>query len=302
MAEAPNNFGRPSELRMRAEARGGRTVLSELYSTMPFKVMRPFPLADTGLVGSVAAQARAEGSLADAAEAMVMSASAGVMAGDDQRVCVEVGPGAALRVSTQSFEKVHRMEGDASARRQTVLSVAPGGYLDYCPQPQIPFAGSAYAATTEVDLADETAMLVYEEVLSCGRVARGERFAYRSYANHVVVRVGGVPVYLDNAVYVPKEMPMESLGLCEGFSHVANLVVVGAEVGEGALLAARDYLREQTGVIGAAAGAPVGAAEGSDAVAGGITRLGSGDVAVRLLGHRAQRLGDVLAEVRSLLR
>lgn len=302
MAEAPNKFGRPSELRVRAEARDGRTALPELYATMPFRVMSPFPLADERVVGPGPARARARGALAGACEAMVMSASAGVMAGDDQRVRVEVGEGAALRVSTQSFEKIHRMEGGASARRQTALSVAPGGYLDYCPQPQIPFAGSAYAATTEVDLADETSTLVYEEVLSCGRAARGERFEYRSYANHVVVRVGGAPVYLDNAVYVPGEMPMEGLGLFEGFSHVANLVVVGAGVGEDALLAARDYLREQTGVIGAAAGSPVGAAEGSEAVAGGITRLGSGDVAVRLLGHRAQRLGDVLARVRELLR
>ena len=91
------------------------------------------------------------------------------------------------------------------------------------------------------------------------------------------------------------------MGLYEGFSHLGNLVLVNCEVGESAFTRARDYLRDETGVIGAAAGSPVGAAEGSEAISGGITRLSSGGVCVRLLGHRAQRVSDVLSRVRALL-
>ena len=300
-AAAPNQFGRTSELRLVAEARGGQTVLADEYYTMPFKVMRPFPVRRRDLTRA------GEGSAA--IQAMVMSTSAGVMAGDDQRIDVHVGAGAALQVTTQAFEKVHRMEGEGSARRATRLVVDAGGYLDYRPQPQIPFAGSAFAASTEVDLADATARLVYEEVLSCGRAARGERFAYRSYRNHVIVRVGDRPVYLDNALHEPQgsrepelaPMDMEGMGLYEGFTHLANLVLVNVGVDDGAFRAARDYLREQTGIIGASAQLPASAGMDSEAVAGGITRLGSGDVAIRLLGRRAQRLTDVLAEARRML-
>ena len=300
-APATNQFGRTSELRLVAEARGGATVLADEYYTMPFKIMRPFRLSRASLTRA--------GEGAGALQAMVMSTSAGIMAGDDQRIDVSVGPGAALQVTTQAFEKVHRMEGTGSARRVTRLAVAAGGYLDYTPQPQIPFAGSAFAASTEVDLADDSARLVYEEVLSCGRVARGERFAYRSYRNHVLVRVAGMPVYLDNTVYAPRgvdvpalaPMDMGGMGLYEGFTHLANLVLVNLGVDEASFMAARDYLRELTGVIGASAALPASAGGDSEAVAGGITRLGSGDVAVRLLGRRAQRLTDVLAEVRRLL-
>ena len=298
---APNQFGRTSELRLVAAARGEQTVLADEYYTMPFKVMRPFSLDPGALVGVPEA--------AGPIQVMVMSTSAGIMAGDDQRIDVCVGEGAALQVTTQAFEKVHRMEGQGSARRVTRLVVDAGGYLDYQPQPQIPFAGSTFAASTEVDLADATARLVYEEVLSCGRVARGERFAYRSYRNHVLVRVEGRPVYLDNTVYEPKgsvapalaPMDMEGMGFYEGFTHLANLVLVNVDVSDEAFRAARDYLREQTGIIGASAQLPASASADSEAVAGGITRLGSGDVAVRLLGRRAQRLTDVLSEVRGLL-
>ncbi len=296
-ASGANKFGRISELDLVAERRGEKTVLAGISATMPFHVMHPFEMPTAGLVGA----AVAEGLAPSAAQVMVMSTSAGIMAGDDQAIRVEVGAGAALQVTSQAFEKIHRMGEGLSARRSTRLVVADGAYLDYSPQPTIPFAGSAYASDTVAELAGPSARLVYQEVLSCGRAARGERFEYRSFRNHVRVNVAGLPVYLDNAVFEPATMPMEDFGLYEGFSHLGNLVLVNCRIGEAAFTAARDYLREETGVIGAAAGSPVGAAEGSEAVAGGVTRLASGDVCVRLLGHRAQRVDDVLARARELL-
>ncbi len=296
-ASGANKFGRVSELDLVAERRGEKTVLAGISATMPFHVMHPFEMPTAGFVGA----AGAEGLAPSAAQVMVMSTSAGIMAGDDQAIRVEVGAGAALQVTSQAFEKIHRMGEGLSARRSTRLVVADGAYLDYSPQPTIPFAGSAYASDTVAELAGPSARLVYQEVLSCGRAARGERFEYRSFRNHVCVNVAGLPVYLDNAVFEPATMPMEDFGLYEGFSHLGNLVLVNCRIGEAAFTAARDYLREETGVIGAAAGSPVGAAEGSEAVAGGVTRLASGDVCVRLLGHRAQRVDDVLTRARELL-
>ena len=302
-AAGDNKFGRASELRLVAQRRGEKTVLADVAATMPFHVMHPFEVPTAGLVGAAGAAA---GGCADAltpraAEVMVMSASAGIMAGDLQRIDVTVGEGAALRVTSQAFEKIHRMEEGLSASRATRLAVANGAYLDYSPQPMIPFAESSFSATTEVQLAGPDARFVYQEILSCGRAARGERFGYRSFTNHVRVNVAGLPVYLDNVIFDPATMPMEDLGLYEGFSHLGNLVLINCQVGEAAFTAARDHLRDETGVIGAAAGSPVGAATGSEAISGGITRLTSGDVCVRLLGHRAQRLEDVLSRVRTLL-
>lgn len=298
-----NRYGRTSVLRLAAEARAGRTVLAERMSTMPLRVMRPLPIGRSEFVG-LAQDA------ADPAQVMVMSASAGLMAGDRQSFEVTVGPGAALQMTTQAFEKVHRMPEGSCARRAATMRVEDGGYLDYRPQPLLPFADSDLESTCDIELAGPSARLAYEEVLCCGRVARGERFGYRRFRNHVRIDVAGVPAYVDNALYVPRglpaqglaPMPMEALGLYEGLSHVGNLVLVNVGVDEERFCEARDYLRGQTGVIGAAAGTePVGASRGSEAVAGGITRLGTGDVAVRLLGHRAQRVTDVLACVRGIL-
>ena len=61
-----NQFGKTSELRITAEGTEGRTRLADVYFTAPFKVMEPFPL---------------KGGL----QVMLLSASAGVMAGDEQK-------------------------------------------------------------------------------------------------------------------------------------------------------------------------------------------------------------------------
>lgn len=302
-----NRYGRVSELRLLAREREGRTVVPELFCTQPFKVMHPFAVDAETLPGLSRAAADVASPLfgCKPAQVMVMSVSAGIMAGDEQRIDVRVEPGAAMQAVTQAFEKIHRMGEGESARRSTRIAVSSGAYLDYSPLPQVPFAGSSFASGTSIDLADASSRLVYSEMLSCGRAARGERFAYRRYRNRVRIEVAGDPVFIDNTVYEPMggalgaPVDMEGIGFYEGFTHLANLVLVNLDVDGERFEAMRAYLREQTGVIGASA-VPVDATS-SEAVAGGITRLESGACLVKLLGHRAQRLQQVMAGVRALL-
>ncbi len=297
-SEGANRFGRVSELRLGARVRDGRTVVPEMFATMPYKVMHPFAVVGAALPGLDETQH------AKPAEVMVMSVSAGIMAGDRQLMDVEVASGAALRVTNQAFEKIHRMEGDGAAERETRIRVASGAWLDYAPLPQVPFADSSFAARTHVELADASARFIYSEILSCGRAARGERFAYRRYRNRVRIDVAGAPVFIDNTDYRPTAsggvMDMETTGFYEGFTHLANLVLVNLQIDDERFAAARAYLLEQTGVIGAAAAGAREVPEG-DAVAGGITRLESGDCLVKVLGCRAQRLQEILEGVRACL-
>ena len=299
-----NRFGRTSELRLEAAVRDGRTVVLGMFATMPFKVMHPLaldtlslPCRDDSVAGT---DSRVRG-----AEVMVMSVSAGIMAGDRQLIDIEAGEGSVLRVTNQAFEKIHRMDDGAEARRETEIRVAPGAYLDYAPLPQIPFAGSAFSTRTRVSLADRSSAFIYSEILSCGRVARGERFAYRRYRNRVRIDVAGHPVFIDNTDYrpggEPGDMDMEGTGLYEGFSHLANLVLVNLGIDEARFAAVRAYLLGETGVIGDAARADDDAAD-TETVAGGITRLASGDCLVKVLGNRAQRLQQVLEGVRARMR
>ena len=284
-----NRFGRLSELRLVAERRGRRTEPTDLYSSMPFRVMRPFWPDELGEKGA-GGPACPPGLM----RVMVMSVSAGIMAGDEQRVDVTVRDGAAAEVTSQAFEKVHRMEGEGSARRVTRLRVEGDGFLRYSLLPTIPFAGSDFTTDLTADLEGPTSRLIITELVSAGRVARGERFDFRRYRSRVVVRCGGVPVYVDNLLLSPSPvgvlpgMDLDSMGFFEGFTHLANLVLVNMGVSDDRLQAVRDYLgglREQA--------APGSAAE----VAGGVTRLESGDFVVRLLGRNAQSLQRILSHL-----
>ena len=105
------------------------------------------------------------------------------------------------------------------------------------------------------------------EILTCGRYARGERFAYRSFRNYVEIRRGGRLIYRDNTWYEPELFSMEETGMMEGFTHQANLFVTKPEDGEAFCEEVRKLLEDER-----------------KNCQGGITRLTEGDYAVRLFG------------------
>lgn len=308
---APNRYGRTSRLELEAAlGAGGRTVLARAYATQPFRVMKPFedPRSPTF------------------AQVIAMSSSAGLMEGDAQRLGVAVGAGAALSVRAQAFEKVHRMDGAGWAARATELAVAPGGRLRFLQQPVIPYAGSRFTGDTVVELADATAGVAYGEVIACGRAAAGERFAFSSFANRVLVTVAGEPAFADNLVLDPGAGDVAGLGMFEGFAHMGSLVVLAPDLSAERFEAARSALRALTDPDEGAVAwddAPAGffgardlaardldarglSAQGElaasfvpgGALIGGITHLGevagATGWAVRLLGDRAQDLQRAL--------
>lgn len=212
--DGENRFGRTSELRLKATARDGVTAVPELYASMPFKVMYALDVCEHDLpgYGRLAGQDDGRSKLAAPKQLMVMSVSAGIMVGDRQELAVDVEPDAALSMTTQAFEKIHRMEDGEHAERTTRIHVGAHAYLDYRPLPQIPFAASSFSTDTVIELTDNSSHMAYEEILSCGRVARGERFAYRDYRSHVRVTCSGTPVFIDNTIYRPTSTDMEGFG------------------------------------------------------------------------------------------
>ena len=125
-----NSFGTESRLSITAGRRGEKTVLEDCFFRAPFKIMKPFcPEGTEGM------------------ELMIMSVSAGILAGDSQEIQIEVKKGARLFLTTQSFEKVHKMEPGGRAFRKSRIRVENGGFLSYQPLPVIPFAGSDFPGT-----------------------------------------------------------------------------------------------------------------------------------------------------------
>ncbi len=201
-----NNYGRTSVINLQVILKDDRTVLKDCYFTAPFKVMNPF-LLESGVL-----------------RIMLMSTSAGIMAGDHQEMNINIEDNAAVEIISQSYEKIHKMDSGKATRISTI-HVGGGAYLNYNPQPTIPYANSAFENTTNIYLKDNTSKLIYNEILSSGRVFYGESFAYTFFKNDIQIFQNNVLVYRDNSLYDPKLFDMSGYGLYEGHTHFLNQVI-----------------------------------------------------------------------------
>lgn len=255
-----NAFGRVSQLTLTAALRQNKTALTQVEFTAPFKVMQPFPWGDNGL------------------QVMGMSASAGIMSGDEQNISITVEQGARLEYIGQSYEKLHRMDGPG-ATRSTSVRVASGAECRFSPLPVIPFAGSDFSNIFRADLAGESSRFLLSDIISCGRVSRGERFALRKYSNQVEVYCDGELCYWDNTLFLPSQMPLEGMGFFEGYSHLATLLFFNYPALAAKIQPAQALL-EQT-----------------QALQGGVSRLQQGALIIRMLGVSGQQLTEVCASL-----
>ena len=181
-------------------------MLAEQASRAPLRCVRPF--------------------VVDGGEAVlqVLHVGPGVMAGDRLELDVDVGAGAHVAIVAQAATKVHAMEPPGAAEQRVRLRVAAGGRLDVHPGLTIPVADSAFRQCVEVDL-EEGASFAWFERWSAGRVARGERHAYRHASSRLRVRVAGVAVHADALELDPDTAAAP--GLFEGHAYVASGVMVG---------------------------------------------------------------------------
>lgn len=133
--------------RIAATADGrGRTAVTTLYGEAPL-LPRLTGLAEVHLVGG----------------------AAGPLGGDDLRLEIDVGPGAALCVRTVAASiALPGRAGGAISRTRICARVAAGARLTWLPEPLIAARGCRHEALATVELA-AGARLVWREELVCGR-------------------------------------------------------------------------------------------------------------------------------------
>lgn len=260
MPEEKNPYGKVSRFSITAGTREGQTILEDFSYTSPFKIMQPFPLKGGGL------------------QVMLLAASPGIMAGDLQEFSFHIKEGARTEFISQSYDKVHYME-EGKAGRHTSVSVEKGGTFFFHPQPMIPFKGSAFENTMEIRLEDESSRFFMSEILSCGRYARGEAFAYRFYHNLVRIYRNGKLIYRDNTRYDPVLFSMDSMGMYESYTHLACIFLTPPENSKEFISQVQEFL------------------DSTPDTTGGITSLPQGDLAIRVLGRRGQVLEELSQKI-----
>jgi urease accessory protein len=123
LTSTPERVGVDSaEVVVRAAWADGRTVVRELSGVQPW---RPRIVSRPGSVATVA----------------LVSTRASLIAGDDVRLSVSVGPGAVLELVEIGATLAHDARSGPPATIQTSLTVEPGGALVWCGEPLIAASG-----------------------------------------------------------------------------------------------------------------------------------------------------------------
>ncbi|MFT2816381.1 urease accessory protein UreD [Leifsonia sp. A12D58] len=186
-----------------------RTELAHHYQKSPLQIMRPLYYDELR---------------PDMPYTFLMSTGGGVLQGDRLRTDLTFGPGSSAHVTTQAHTRIYKMERNY-ATAIVNLVVGAGAYVEYMPDPVIPFARSRYYQHTRVEL-DPTATLIVSETVYAGRLARDERHHYDVFASDFeVFRPDGSLVALDKVRLVPGDGGVEGLAMLDGRDVLSMLYV-----------------------------------------------------------------------------
>jgi urease accessory protein len=194
-------------LHLAFDLRGAQTQMHVREQHAPLKVVRAFAQAD------------------GAALVHLHNVSGGVLAGDKLEMQLHVGRDARVQLTSTSATRLYRQRGTAGMASQTTcVQVDAGGLIEYVPDPIIPFAHSHMQQHTHINLAED-AGLFWWEIISPGRAARGERFAYDELELKTQINACGSPIAIEQARLRPAQQRLGSPAQLGVFGHYATFYV-----------------------------------------------------------------------------
>lgn len=257
-----NRVGRDGTLRLSFERRAGRTVLTQRGFTLPYQVLEPAVLCDDGV-----------------AYLMLLNPSGGIVGGDHLEADVVLNSGSRVCLTTPSATKVYRTLGPPAVQR-TAIQVGADAIIEYIPDHVIPYPGAAFHQSLQIDLAERSRALVYD-AFALGRVARGERWAFKEFFNCITVTLHGRPIFIDRFMLVP---PFDNLNRNGGMEDFAYTAIFGLFAEK--FPSWRELTIRLQGELG-----------NNPSVASGVSLLARSGCVVRILASSAAELNDAMRKI-----
>jgi urease accessory protein len=202
------------------------TVLSESSHEPPLRVVRAFALAD------------------GAALIHLHNVSGGLLGDDRLSVSVRLRENAKVQLTTTGATRIYRAREEAGPATQTTeISLAANAFLEYLPDPIIPFARARYSQRTTIQLAPG-AGLFWWEILAPGREAHGELFAYDSVEMKADLSAEGQLIAGERVRLEPRKYPLSSPARLGPYRYWATFYVCRVGLDAAAWLTLEDHLRE----------------------------------------------------------
>lgn len=167
------------------------------------------------------------------ARATVLNATAGLFAGDCFDLAVTLDTGAAVELTTPAMTRVFGMpQGEAGVSLR--ISAAAGSYLEYLPEPTLLCRAASLTQRTLVDI-EEGATAAVGDVVAFGRLAAGERHAFRGLDQRNEFRAAGETILAERLQLTPAQSP-DAAGVLGAYGTYGSLQIVAEEQTIGTLL------------------------------------------------------------------
>lgn len=198
---------RPGHARLTVEMVFGESTITSARAASPLKLLTPC-------------------SRGKSVWACTSSFGGGLVAGDETRLDVHLGPGARCVIGTQASTKVYRNPNQLPCSHTTSAVVETGALLVFAPEPVQAFADSVYTQRQEFHLA-AGAGLVLLDWYSSGRAARGERWAFARFQTRNDVFLAGQRAFIDSTLLDSADDLLSSPHRTGRFNCFALLLFMG---------------------------------------------------------------------------
>jgi len=260
-------------LRLERDPETGKTVIREQYSRVPLFTQRAIYL---------------EESLPDMAYVYIVSPSGGILQGDRYLIDITLDNSTLAHVTTQGATRIYKMEKNYASQ---IINIKVEGesYLEYIPDPIIPFRNSRFYQEVELNVHDN-ATLIYSEVIVPGRVASGEVFEYEICYLRTVGRNQSNKIrFMDTVKLDPRNENLQAQEILGNFKIIGTIYIVTRESHVNAL---QYEISEK-----------IKGFEVKCTISGGTSILPARrGIIVRILGNSAEDLKEIIFEIVRIVR
>jgi len=220
-------------LELTYQQRGNTTQPTQVYTTAPYKLQRPFYPQGKGICYST-----------------IFHTAGGMVGSDRLSQSITLHPRTHVVITTTAASKIYRSNG-FTAFQTVSLDVGEKACLEYLPRETIVFNGARYQQQLKVNLASTATWLGWE-IVRFGRSARGEQFLHGDWRSGTEVWQNGQLIWLDRP-WLPAGKPiLENPHDLNGYPLIGTLVWLGKPVPEEIISQARTLwnARATTGEAG----------------------------------------------------
>ncbi len=243
----------------------GKTILAKQYYKLPLQVMPPHYQDDDGT-----------------AFLYLLNPSGGVLQNDRLETNIKVEQDAKAFITTPGNTKFYKMD-DGHAEIDNNFVVESGGALEYLPEHNVPFADSVTYQNNEFRLSSGS-VLIASDLVTAGRVSRGEVFEYDKYSSVTRIYVDDKLIAYDKTLMEPKSQELGRLGLLEGYQSNGTLFIYKKDMDTGLLGEIRSIETDE------------------NEVRFGASMVTESLMIIRFLGNNILSIQDVLGKIWSISR